>query len=104
MRSKNSAPLTDEEREHIALVKRIACACCDGTIGPGGYAHHIVQGRHFITLGLCYECHQGGQGWHGDKTLWRIFKRDEWEALNITLQRVAQLRNSNTDEVEYVTW
>ena len=40
------------------------------------------------TVALCWECHQGKQGWHGDKTLWRIRKMDELAALNITLRRV----------------
>lgn len=92
MRSKNSKSLTAAESAHVALVKSILCACCDGSIGIGGFAHHIVQGLHFITIGLCFQCHQGEQGWHGDKTLWRIFKRDEWSALNITLQRVDAMR------------
>lgn len=28
------------------------------------------------------------QGWHGNKTLWRIRKMDELKALNETLRRV----------------
>ena len=86
MRSRN---ITAAEREHMGRVKQVACGCCDG---PGGFAHHIVQGSHWITVGLCFACHQGDQGIHGDKTLWRIYKRDEWSALNLTLQRVDKLR------------
>lgn len=89
MKSRNAPPLTDAERDHLALVKSVACGCCDG---PGGYAHHIVQRQHWITVGLCHECHQGPQGWHGDKTLWRIYKRDELSALNLTLERVDRRR------------
>lgn len=91
MRSKNSARITPAESEHLAKVKSIACACCDG---PGGFAHHIEQGQHFATVGLCHACHQGPQGWHGDKTLWRIYRRTMVEALNLTLSRVNELREA----------
>jgi len=84
MRSKNSARITEAEGAHMALVKSIACACCGG---PGGYAHHIVQGLHFITVALCWDCHQGPNGWHGNKSLWRIQKLDEWGALNRSEER-----------------
>lgn len=86
MRSKNSKPLTPAERDHLAAVKSLRCSCCDG---PGGFAHHIEQGQHFTTVALCHECHQGHNGWHGNKTLWRIRKLDELGALNITLARLA---------------
>lgn len=86
MRSKNAPPLTPAEREHIAAVKALPCSCCGG---PGGYAHHIEQRKHFIVCALCWDCHQGPNGWHGNKTLWRIRKLDELGALNITLARLA---------------
>lgn len=89
MRSKNSKAITRRESEHLALVKRVTCGWCDG---HGGYAHHIKQGNHWTTVGTCYECHQGPLGWHGDKTLMRIYKRDENDALNLTLDRVDELR------------
>jgi hypothetical protein len=93
MRTKNAARITPAEAAHMARVKRLRCSCCDGR---GGYAHHIEQGQHFITVALCWECHQGKQGWHGNKTLWRIRKLDELKALNITLARLA----ANEDEWE----
>lgn len=86
MRSKNAKPIKPAESEHMAAVKSVACVVCD-TPAPSA-AHHIKQGRHFLTVALCWECHQGKQGIHGDKTLWRIRKMDEWDALNETLRRV----------------
>ncbi len=86
MRSKNSRRITDIESEHLASVKSSGCAVCDA--GPFVEAHHIEQGQHFTTIGLCIECHRGPLGWHGDKTLWRIFKMTEIKALNETLKRV----------------
>lgn len=86
MRSKNSARITPAESEHMAAVKSVPCSVCDAP-APSA-AHHINQGQHMTTVALCWECHQGKQGWHGDKTLWRIRKMDELAALNITLRRV----------------
>lgn len=87
MRSKNSKALSKAESAHLARVKESGCAVC----GAGGYveAHHIIQGCHFATVGLCPDCHRGPLGIHGDKTLWRIHKMDEVKALNETLRRLA---------------
>lgn len=87
MRSKNSRPLTTAERAHLARVKELACVIC-GHAGPSE-AHHIRQGDHFTAIALCPECHRSPIGWHGDKTLWRIQKIDELQALNVTLGRLA---------------
>lgn len=70
----------------MAKVKRIACVLCDAP-APSA-AHHIEQGQHYTTTSLCWPCHQGPQGWHGDKTLWRIYKMTEIKALNETLRRI----------------
>jgi hypothetical protein len=87
MRTKNAKEITAAEREHLRKVKSVACGWCDG---PGGYAHHIKQGDHWTTVATCWACHQGPQGWHEDKTLSRIYKRDELDALNVTLSRISQ--------------
>ena len=85
MRTKNAARITPAESEHMGAVKSLPCSVCDG---PGGFAHHINQGQHFTVVALCHECHQGHNGWHGNKVLWRIKKMDELDALNITLSRL----------------
>lgn len=86
MWSKNKARMTASEREHVGKVKESGCAVC----GAGGVveAHEIKQGLWFTSIGLCPECHRGPMGIHGDKTLWRIYKMDEQDALNETLRRV----------------
>ena len=91
MRSKNAPPLTPAEREHMGNVKCLPCSVCDApsTTEAPTAAHHINQGQHFTTVALCYDCHQGHNGWHGNKSLWRIRKFDEMDALNITLKRLA---------------
>ena len=86
MWSKNKKRMTQSERSHVERVKESGCALC----GAGGFveAHEIEQGEWFTSIGLCTECHRGSQGLHGDKTLWRIYKMTEIEALNETLRRV----------------
>lgn len=86
MRTKNAARITPAESDHMGRVKELPCSVCDEA---GGYAHHINQGQHFTTVALCWQCHQGKDGWHGTKVLWRIRKMDELDALNITLGRLA---------------
>lgn len=87
MRSKNSKPITPAESAHMARVRALPCSVCGGA---GGYAHHIKQGRHWITVALCWDCHQGPiTGWHGCKSNWKVKHLDELDALNITQQRLA---------------
>jgi hypothetical protein len=87
MRSKNSKAITRAESEHMSRVKEQACSCCD-TPGPSE-AHHIKQGQHFSTVAWCMSCHRGKGGWHGDRTMFRIFKKDEVDCLAITIERMA---------------
>lgn len=86
MRSKNSKSHTPEESAHLYRVKLLQCSVCDAA--PPSAAHHIVQGDHFTTVALCYECHQGHHGLHGTKVLWSLKKMTEMKALNITLGRL----------------
>lgn len=88
MRSKNSAALTTSEKKHMERLRQLPCSVCDAP-GPS-YGHHIKQWLHFTAVAVCYDCHQGRDGWHGTKALWRIMKLDEIAALNITLKRLAQ--------------
>lgn len=86
MRTKNAARITAAESAHMGKVKESGCAVCGA--GPYVEAHHTKQGNHFTTIGLCPECHRGPMGIHGDKTMWRIHKMDENDALNETLRRL----------------
>ena len=62
------------------------CGVC-GAAGPSD-AHHIEQGHHFLCIPLCKACHQGHNGWHGTKALWRIRKLDEMDVLNDTIDKL----------------
>lgn len=87
MRTKNAKPITRAEAAHMAKVKMAPCAVCGAP--PPSEAHHPKQGRHFITISLCDECHTGRDGWHGTKARWRLHKMDELDAINQTLRNIA---------------
>lgn len=87
MKSKNHRAMTNLEAEHVAQVKALACSVCDAP-GPSD-AHHIRQEEHWTVVALCKSCHQGALlGWHGGKTMWKVRKMDELDALNVTLRRL----------------
>lgn len=87
MRTKNARSITVAEREHLARVKALPCSVCDEP-GPSD-AHHIKQGQHHTVVALCRPCHQGPRmGWHGERTMWRIKKMDEIDALAVTIRRL----------------
>ena len=79
--------LTAKEREHLAKVKALPCSVCDAA--PPSEAHHIKQGQQYTAVALCPICHTGSlMGWHGQKRAWAIYKMDELDALNVTIQRL----------------
>lgn len=87
MRSKNSDPITRQEREHLARVKSQPCAVCGE--GHESEAHHIKQGNHWTCIALCSSCHRSPKlGIHGEKLAWRVRKMDELDALAETLRRM----------------
>lgn len=87
MWSKNKAKPTSDESRHIEDVKALPCSVCDAP-GPSE-AHEPIQGQWWISIALCPDCHRGSlNGLHGQKTMWRIKKLDEWTALAITTRRL----------------
>lgn len=87
MWSKNKAKPTKAEAQHIEDVKALHCSVCDAP-GPSE-AHEPIQGEWWISIALCADCHRGSfNGLHGQKTMWRIKKLDEWTALAITIRRL----------------
>lgn len=92
MQSKNKARQTDLERAWVRMVKLQPCALCGSGGGEAApsEAHEIRQGLWFTALALCAECHRGSNGWHGNKSLWRIRKADELSILNETIEAVVR--------------
>lgn len=81
------------ERDYLNDVAQLDCTLC-GKSGPST-VHHIRAGQgmgqrapHFLVAALCHDCHQGPQGLHGDRTLLRVFKRNELDLLAETMERV----------------
>jgi hypothetical protein len=81
--------LTAQERAYVGLVKQLPCSVCDH---PGqSDAHHVKQHRQYTCVALCKDCHQGSRnGWHGQRQMWKLKKMDEFDALNVTIERVMQ--------------
>jgi hypothetical protein len=57
--------------------------------------HHIRAGQgmsqragDFLVVPLCHECHQGPDGIHGTRALWRIAGHDELSLLDKVLEGV----------------
>ena len=82
------------ERRHLECIKSMPCAVCQAP-GPSD-AHHIRQGQgmsqrapHWLAVPLCKACHQGPDGIHGTKNLWRLRKVDEMSVLAQTIARIA---------------
>jgi len=58
--------------EHMAAVKGLPCCACGAP--PPSQAHHVTGDKKprsdFRVIPLCYECHQGPQGYHAAKASW----------------------------------
>lgn len=79
---------TEAESAHMGRIKGLACICCTLLRCAQSYptdVHHIIVNdqprNHWLTIPLCWSCHQGPKGVHGDKTFLRILKVTEWTLL-----------------------
>ena len=84
---------TKAEREHMARVASLPCACC-GQYGV--QVHHIRDGQgmaqrasNWLTVPLCEGCHTGQYGVHGDKSRMRARKQSEIDWLADTIEKLA---------------
>lgn len=78
-------------RAHLGRVRSLPCGLC-GDTGPT-YAHHIREGQgmgqkasDYLAIPLCHDCHQGDRGIHGDRTLWRVYRKSELDVLAETIR------------------
>jgi len=83
----NSKNISADARRHMARIKNMPCGVCDAP-GPSE-AHHIKQGAHFSCIPLCSDCHRGPfNGWHGQRRIWNVLKKDELTVLSETIKRL----------------
>lgn len=79
--------LTAAERVYLARIKEMPCGVC-GAKGPSD-AHHIEQGKQFLCIPLCKDCHQGSHnGIHGEKRIWSVYKKTELSVLNEVIKQM----------------
>ena len=80
-------------KAYLDLVRRQPCSCC-GAAAPS-FSHHPREGQggaqkadDFLAIALCYECHQGVAGIHGNRSLMRIYKKSEMDMIAVTVRNV----------------
>lgn len=77
--------ITKEESRYLAKIKSLPCGVC-GAAGQSE-AHHIEQGKQYLCIPLCPDCHRGSHnGIHGQKRIWKVFKKTELSVLNDTIK------------------
>lgn len=58
--------------DHMGRVKGLPCCVCDAP--PPSSAHHVTGDKmprnDMRTIPLCYDCHQGPNGYHAAKRSW----------------------------------
>ncbi|MCC6212223.1 MAG: hypothetical protein IT513_14400 [Burkholderiales bacterium] len=85
----NSERISVAARKHLERIKSLPCGVC-GAAGPSE-AHHIKQGLHFACIPLCESCHRDNfNGWHGQKRIWQVLKKDELIVLSETIEKLAK--------------
>jgi len=85
---KRATPATKSAKAHMGRIAGMRCVCCK-LLGmeqeTPTYVHHIREGRvernDFLTLPLCWGCHQGPRGVHGDKGWLMQLRMSEYELL-----------------------
>ncbi len=87
----NSDRISAAARKHLERVKSLPCGVC-GAAGPSE-AHHLKQGLHFSCIPLCTSCHRDGfNGWHGQRRIWKVLKKDELIVLSETIELLCKER------------
>ena len=91
----------DLESLYLGVVKELPCVL-HGLLGlPQATptdVHHPRDGvglsqraGDFSTIALCWDCHQGQRGIHGDRTVLRMAKVTEWDLHDLTNEAVFKL-------------
>jgi len=87
--SKNKPSMSAAERGHVTRLKLLPCSVCDAGGGEAApsEAHEPKQGRWWIAIALCADCHRGSHNGVG-RGIWRVKKMDELDALAVTIRRL----------------
>jgi hypothetical protein len=79
-------------KRHMGRVAELPCCICGA---HGVHVHHVREGvgmgqrqSDWLTIPVCPSCHTGPKGIHGDKTMLRIYKKDELDLLAETIERL----------------
>ena len=81
--------------DHMGRIAAMPCICCsllDREQESRTLVHHIREDREarndWLTLPLCWACHQGPLGIHGNKSFLRMLKMSEWGLLGEIIKRL----------------
>lgn len=76
---------TAAAKRHLDRLSTYPCAVCGTQMAhchhPRAAAGMGQRASDFLAIPLCYECHQGQHGIHGDRGAWKLRKMDEWDAV-----------------------
>lgn len=81
-------------KRHLGRVAELPCALCGA---HGVEVHHARTGEaagmaqkagDFLTMPLCYACHRGSHGVHGNRAMLHMTKKTELDLANDTLERL----------------
>ncbi len=83
--------MNKSEENHIMRIKNMPCGVCGAY--PPSDAHHILENGtrvgHYVVIPLCKSCHQDSHnGIHGEKAMWRIYKKTELIVLGDVIKRI----------------
>jgi hypothetical protein len=85
----NSKGISANARKYLERIKSMPCGVCDAP--APSEAHHIKQGLHFVCIPVCASCHRDGfNGWHGQRRMWKVMKKDELIVLSETIEKLAR--------------
>ena len=92
--------MSTSPKQYLALIHDLPCVLCkergvEQTTPT--QAHHMRHGagmagrsQDWLAMALCWECHQGPRGIHGDRSRFTAAKWTELDALAATVQAVMQ--------------
>ena len=82
--------------ERVASIPCVLCSHLGEKQGSRTYVHHVREGKgasqrasDYLAVALCWGCHQGPHGVHGDRAFMKIAKLSELDLLAKTIAALA---------------